>query len=110
VHIFVQPGGGQGHRQQGHRQLGDDPRHTMTNAMISQVTPAGQGKALTVSYPGGQQKIVVMPETPIIGVQGGVVADLTPGMSVTLLARPADSGPQTALVIMVGKDGAKPPI
>ena len=100
VHIFAQPGLGEGHRQ-----MGTDPLHTMTNATVVAVTSAEGGKTLTMDYKGGEQKVMVAPTTPIVAMQAGKLADLRPGMAVTVMVQG-----DTALAIMTGKGGAKPPL
>ena len=105
VHIFAQPGTGEGHRQ-----MGTDPAHTMTNATITKITPAPNGETMTMRYKGGEQTITVSPETPIVTMQPGSLADVKPGMKATLLGRPGAAGTMSLQAILVGRDGAKPPL
>jgi hypothetical protein len=64
---------------------------------------------LTVTYKGGEQMILVPPTAPVVTLQFGAVSDIKPGDGVLVNAT-ADGGKTTAGLIIVGTDGAVPPI
>jgi hypothetical protein len=106
VHIFAETmrGTGEGHRPY------NLPNSTMTNGTISGATVAGvDGSTMTVKYKGGEQRIVVAPDTPIVRYEVGSRADLKPGahFTVTAAAKKPD-GTFEANRINVGRAGVTP--
>jgi hypothetical protein len=67
------------------------------------------GPVITVSYKGGEQKIVVGPDVPVVKYQLGDGSDLKPGVPFSILAaaKQAD-GSYNINRINVGKDGLVP--
>jgi hypothetical protein len=106
VHIFPEAmrGTGEGHRPY---RL---PNSTMTNGTIAGATVVGtDGSTMIVKYKGGEQRIVVPPDTPIVRYDIGSTADLKSGVhfSVTAATKKSD-GTFEASRINVGRDGAAP--
>jgi hypothetical protein len=83
----------------------------MTNGTISR---SAGGSEIVVSYKSatgsGAQTIVIPPGIPIVTFHPGSPADLKPGASVFVMATRGAAGSLTAARVMVGKDGAKPPM
>lgn len=106
VHIFPESmrGTGEGFRPW------TRPGSTMTNGTVGATVTGVNGQAITVSYKGGQQKIIVPPDTPIVRFEMGDVSDLKPGTAFAVLAavKQAD-GSYNVARINVGKDGVVPP-
>ena len=74
----------------------DKPNTMMTNAAVSEVVAAPEGRTLRVKYKDGTSELVVGPEVSITAL---VVADakaLKPGRKVTVLAAKAAGGAMTA--------------
>jgi hypothetical protein len=94
---------------EGHRPW-DDAGASMTNARVSAVVQAAEGRELTLTWKDGSRKLVVPENTPIVT---GVDADRTflkPGEYVYLNAEAATDGGLTAVGrIQVSKDGVRPP-
>lgn len=112
IHIFppgLKPGEG------GPRPYTDlGPTSTMTNATVdsiggAQVGPV-QGSKMVLTYPGGQQTIVITPETAIVAYAPGSKADLVAGAHVILFAVRQPDGSLTASNVSVGKNGLVPPM
>lgn len=106
VHIFAETmrDTGEGHRPY------NLPNSTMTNGTISGATVAGvDGSTMTVKYKGGEQRIVVAPDTPIVRYEIGSHADLKPGAHFTVTAATKKPGGTfEANRINVGRAGVTP--
>ena len=107
VHIFPEQMRGTG---EGHRPYAPVPNGTMTNGSAAGATVTGvDGLTMTLKYKGGEKKIVVPPNAPIVRYEIGSKADLKPGAKFTMLAatRKPD-GTFEANRINVGRDGVVP--
>jgi hypothetical protein len=105
VHIFAesQRGTGEGHRPY------TVPNSTMTNGTVGDMVTATDGGTLTVKYNGGEKKIVVPPNVPIVRYEVGDRGDLKPGVHVTALnAVKKPDGSIEAPRLNVGRDGLVP--
>lgn len=87
------------------------PNSSMTNATVSNPVEGVDGRTVTLTYKGGQKKVTIAPDTPIVMVGGATAADIKPGAAVFLFATPG-AAPSTLDkgFIAVGKDGAIPPM
>ncbi|MCD6044071.1 MAG: hypothetical protein K0R40_3674 [Burkholderiales bacterium] len=92
----------------GHTPWDLEPGSTMTNANLEGLAQASGGNEITMNYPGGSQKILVPPGTPIVTFVPGSRADLKPGEYIWTAAQSKD-GRLVAQRISVSKDGVKPP-
>jgi hypothetical protein len=82
---------------------------SMTNGSVATASPSGGAKLLTVTYKGGEQKILVPPTASIVTMRFGAVSDIKPGVGVFANAV-SDGGKTAAGLIIVGTPGAVPPI
>jgi uncharacterized protein GlcG (DUF336 family) len=107
VHIFAEQMRGTG---EGHRPYAPVPNGTMTNGAVSDATVAGvDGSTILVKYNGGEKKIIVPPNTPIVRYEIGGKADLKPGARVTVnAATKKPDGTLEAARINVVRDSAAP--
>jgi hypothetical protein len=82
VHIFPESmrGTGEGFRPW------DRPGSTMTNGTVGADVTSVTGQVITVSYKGGQQKIVVPPGVPIVRFQAGNMSIVKPGAHFSVVA------------------------
>jgi hypothetical protein len=105
IHIFPEAMRGTG---EGHRQWDLEPKSTMTNATVEEVTSVGDHE-IKLKYKDGEKKIVVGPDCPIVSYAPGDKADLKPGAKVFIGAatKQAD-GMLSAARINVGRDAAPP--
>jgi len=85
----------------GHRRFDGRDDQTMTNATVSVMVEAANGRELTLTYKGGSQKIVVPESASISTLVPGQPSQLVPGARVNLTARPEDDGSLMALRIQV---------
>ena len=108
VHVFPEAMRGTG---EGHRAWDLQPQSTMTNGNIEQTVVGVDGQTLTLSYKGGEKKIVVPPDTPVVSLVPADKGDLKPGLKIFIAAakRQAD-GTLQAPRVNFGKDGLTPPM
>jgi len=91
------------------------PNGTMTNATVSTLegapTSVHGGKQLLLKYPGGEQKLVVAPETPVVTLKpvANPAELLVPGAQVVVSAQVKNDQP-TASSVLVGRNGYVPPL
>jgi hypothetical protein len=107
VHIFPEQMRGTG---EGHRPYAPVPDSTMTNGAAAGMTVTGvEGSTMTVKFKGGEKKIVVPPNVPIVRYEIGSHADLKPGAKFTVLAvTKKPDGTLETNRINVGRDGVVP--
>ena len=87
------------------------PKSTMTNATVTNAVKDVDGRTLTLSYSGGQEKKVSIPEgIPIVTFAPATEADLKPGATVFVPAQRADDGTLASGFIIVGTNGVVPPM
>jgi hypothetical protein len=105
VHIFAesQRGTGDGHRPW------TQPGSTMTNGAVGDAVAGVDGPVVTVKYKGGEKKIVVGPDTPIVRYEAGDKSELKPGakIRITNAVKKLD-GTFEAGRISVGRGDIKP--
>lgn len=86
------------------------PQATMTNAYVESTVAAASGDTLQVKYQGGESKIAVAPDTPIVAVASGERGEIKPGAQVIIMgAAKQDDGSLSAASIYVGR-GVTPPM
>jgi hypothetical protein len=111
VHIFPESSRGTG---EGHRPWDLAPGSTMTNANVEKVEKVPvektQGDLLTLKYKDGEQKVLVLPGTPIVKNIAGDRRLLKPGTGVYIAAVRGDDGTITATRITAGVGGVMPPM
>jgi hypothetical protein len=93
----------------GHTPWDLQPGSTMTNANLDGIAQVSGGEEITMSYPGGSQKIFVPPGTPIVRFVPGSRADLKPGEYIVVFATEQADGTLLAPRVSVSKDGVRPP-
>ncbi len=107
VHIFAESMRGTG---EGHRPF-TIPNSTMTNGTVGDMVTATAGNTLTVKYKGGEKKIVVGPDVPVVRYIVTDRGELKPGAHIVALnAVKKPDGSIDAPRINVGRDGASPPM
>jgi len=106
VHVFPPALAGTG---DGHRPFDLAPNSTMTNGTVGDVV-ASNGRTLTLKYKGGEKKIVVPEDVPIVNIEAGDRTLLVVGAKVVVRARKNPDGSLTAVSISAGKNGVAPPM
>ena len=89
------------------------PHSSMTNASVTNLVKGVNGRTITLSYNGGQQKTITIPEgTPVVTIAPATPDDLKPGAAVFVTVDPgsAGEGKASSHQVVVGKDGVVPPM
>jgi len=112
VHIFPESMRGTG---EGYRPFPQFKQGTMTNATITNIlgtegAVTDSGLTLTLKYKDGQQTVVVPKGTPIVLLGQGDAAMLKQGAKVSVTGAVDSNGAVAATRILVGLDGATPPL
>ena len=107
VHIFPEAQRGMG---EGFRPFDLAPGSSMTNANISSVVDTVSGPKLTLTYKGGEQKVFVPENAPIITYEKATLGDVKKGDHVIVTATHNPDETLTATRIGVGKNGLVPPM
>jgi hypothetical protein len=94
---------------EGHRPWDLGEGSTMTNGTVGDLKVA-DGRLLTLTYKGGEQKVFVPEKAPVITYEPGSRAALQPGANVIVTATRNADETMTATRIGVGKDGLVPPM
>jgi RNase P/RNase MRP subunit p29 len=106
VHVFPPALAGTG---DGHRPFDLAPNSTMTNGTVGDVV-ASNGRTLTLKYKGGEKKIIVPEDVPIVNIEAGDRTLLVVGAKVVVRARKNPDGSLTAVSVSAGKNGVAPPM
>jgi hypothetical protein len=106
VHVFSEDQRGTG---EGHRPMPALPNSTMTNANVEKVEDVAvrdvQGRMMSLKYKGGEVKVLVPPDTPVVKRVPGDRALLKAGVEVSVTATRADDGILSASQITVRASG-----
>jgi hypothetical protein len=87
------------------------PKSTMTNATVTNAVKGVEGRTLDLSYSGGGEKKISIPDgTPIVTFGPATEADLKPGATVFVPAQRGDDGALAAGFVVVGTNGVSPPM
>jgi hypothetical protein len=87
------------------------PKSTMTNATVTNAVKGVEGRTLDLSYSGGKEKKIAIPDgTPIVTFGPATEADLKPGAAVFVPAQKGDDGALAAGFVAVGTNGVDPPM
>ncbi|PCR93847.1 DUF5666 domain-containing protein [Pseudomonas allokribbensis] len=106
VHVFPPELAGSG---DGHRPFDLAKGSSMTNGSVGDLV-VSNGRVLTVNYKGGQQKILVPEDVPIVNLAPGDRSLLKVGVKIVTFVTQSADGTLTAQSISAGKDGVKPPM
>jgi hypothetical protein len=107
VHVFAPALRGSG---EGNRSWQEDGRAgSMTNGTVGDLVVTN-GRTMTVSYHGGQKKIVVPPDVPIVFIDAGTRADFLQGEHIIVFGEKSPGGALTAEHVLVGRNGLVPPM
>jgi hypothetical protein len=93
---------------EGHRP-GEEPNSTMTNATVAAMVTANRGSELTLTYKGGEQRIVVPVGTPIVIAVESDRSVIVPGEYAYIAVTAGADGKLTATRLQVSRDGVRPP-
>lgn len=107
VHIFPEAMRGTG---EGSRPYDLKPNSSMTNATVSEDVVANDGHTLMVKYKGGEKKVDVSPDTPVVTFMPGQKSDLKAGAQVIAFMKQLPDGSFETNRVSVGRDGLTPPM
>jgi len=106
VHVFPPELAGSG---DGHRPFDLVKGSSMTNGSVGDLV-VSNGRVLTVNYKGGQQKILVPEDVPIVNLMPADRSLLKVGVKIVTFVTQGADGTLTAQSISAGKDGVTPPM
>jgi hypothetical protein len=86
------------------------PDSMMTNGTVGSSVDNVAGPTITVAYKGGERKITVAPDTPIVTLGPADKSDIKPGTPVFSTTQKQADGSLTAASVTVGKNGVLPPM
>ena len=106
VHIFPEAMRGTG---EGHYAWDLRPQSTMTNGNVEQTAASTEGQTLIIKFKDGEKKIVVPPDTPIVGYMPGDKSELKAGVKIFIAAaKRQPDGTLQAPRINYGKEAPPP--
>jgi hypothetical protein len=107
VHIFPEAQRGTG---EGFRPWDLQPGSTMTNATVTSSVNSVDGHTLTLTYKGGEKKVIIPPNIPIVMNAPADKSDVQAGVPISVSnAQKLPDGTLQASRITVGKNGVAPP-
>ncbi|WP_457299052.1 hypothetical protein [Phyllobacterium sp. P5_D12] len=86
------------------------PNSSMTNATVANAVKGVDGQTVTVTYRGGQKKIAIPDNTPIVALAVGKTTDLKAGAAVFAPSEFGADSEFTSHRVVVGADGVVPPM
>ena len=107
VHVFPEDMRGTG---EGSRPWDLKPDSSMTNATVANSVVGNDGRTLLVKYRGGEKKVQVSPETPVVTYVSGDKSELKPGARVIAFMKKLPDGSLETNRVGVGRDGLTPPM
>jgi hypothetical protein len=94
---------------EGSREWDLSPGSSMTNGTVGSLV-AAQGRTITITYKGGEKRVVVPDDVPIVTYEPADRGALTAGANVLINGSRAADGTVTASSVSVGKNGLVPPM
>jgi hypothetical protein len=107
VHVFPEDMRGTG---EGSRPYDLRPNSTMTNATVAETVAGNDGHTLMVKYKGGDKKVEVSPDTPVVTYVPADKSDLKAGAKVIAFVKKLPDGSFETNRVSVGRDGLTPPM
>ena len=82
----------------------------MTNATVTNAVKSVDGQMVTMAYKGGEKKIEIPADVPVVTLFPASAADIKPGEAVFVPGQRGEDGVVHASVVLFGKDGVVPPM
>jgi hypothetical protein len=95
---------------EGHYPWDLGPSSMMTNATVANAVQGVDGQTITVTYKGGEKKIVVPSDVPVVALVPAAKGDITPGATVFVPTEKQADGTLLSGAVLFGKDGVVPPM
>jgi hypothetical protein len=87
----------------------DMPGSTMTNGAVGDLV-VSNGRTMTVKYKGGEKKIFVPEDVPIVFVAPGDYSKVAVGSHIMAVTVKGEEGKLKAVFLLAGQDGLVPPM
>lgn len=107
VHVFPENMRGTG---EGSRPYDLKPNSSMTNATVAESVVGNDGRTLLVKYKGGEKKVEVSAETPVVTYVPADKSDLKAGAKIIAFTKKLPDGSFETSRVSVGRDGLTPPM
>jgi hypothetical protein len=107
VHVFPENMRGTG---EGSRPYDLKPNSSMTNATVAESVVGNDGHTLLVKYKGGEKKVQVSSETPVVTYVPADKSDLKAGAKIIAFTKKLPDGSFETSRVSVGRDGLTPPM
>jgi hypothetical protein len=107
VHVFPEDMRGTG---EGSRPYDLRPNSSMTNATVAESVDGNDGHTLLIRYKGGEKKVVVGADTPVVTYVPADKSDLKAGAKVIAFMKKLPDGSFETNRVSVGRDGLTPPM
>jgi hypothetical protein len=107
IHIFPENMRGTG---EGHRDWDLRPDSKMTNANVADIKNVGKDHVMTVTYKGGEKKVLIPDNASVVAYEPAGKTELKPGAPVFINAERAADGSLSASRVNVGLRGQVPPM
>ena len=107
VHVFPESMRGTG---EGMRPYDLRPNSTMTNATVAEQVTGTDGQTLLIKYKGGEKKVTVGSDTPVVTYVPGEKADLKAGARIIAFIKQLPDGSFETNRVSVGREGLTPPM
>jgi hypothetical protein len=95
---------------EGHYPWDLKPSSMMTNATVGNAVDGVDGRTVTLSYKGGEKKITIPADAPIVTFAEAAKTDVKAGAPVFVPTQRQADGTMNASRVVVGKDGVVPPM
>jgi hypothetical protein len=95
---------------EGHYPWDLKPSSMMTNATIGNAVDSVDGRTVTLSYKGGDKKMTIPADAPIVTFAEAATSDVKPGATVFVPTMRQADGTMNANRVVVGKNGVAPPM
>jgi hypothetical protein len=82
----------------------------MTNATVSNAVKSVKGQTVTVTYKGGEKKVDIPADVPVVTLVPATAADIHAGEAVFVPGQRQADGSIHAGVVLFGRDGVSPPM
>jgi hypothetical protein len=109
VEVVVFPEGMRG-AGEGHYPWDLPGSNMMTNATVSNAVDGVDGQTVTVTYKGGEKKIDIPANVPVVTLVPSAAAELHAGEVVFVPSQRQADGSLRAGAVVFGKDGITPPM
>lgn len=105
IHLFPEAMRGTG---EGTRAYDLSTNASMTNGAVTQKVLEKAGNLLTITFAGGERKILVTPETSLVRFAPGTLAEVKAGAHVVVRGLKTEDGTLEVRRVLVGRDGVVP--